>query len=122
MAIGFQILDASVVKPDKFLTKTARPKVLLAAFGDGYEQRLGDGINTLAETYALTFNNRLASEVDDIIALFESKAGVTAFDFTYPDSNGGGETTIKVVCDEWSQIYTNDIGYGCSATFRRVYE
>lgn len=122
MAIGFNI-GSVIVVPDKNLGSSKRPRVLKAAFGDGYEQRLVDGINNIEETFSVSFVNRPKAEIDDIIAFFNSKKGVLSFDFVLPDSNNAGlERTIKVVCEDYNLTYTNHISYGCSASFRRVYE
>lgn len=111
------------VVPDKFLSRNTRPRVLRARFGDGYEQRLPDGINTLETTYEITFINRPKAEIDDIVAYLDLKAGATAFNFTIPDSNASPEeTTIKVVCEDYNLIYVSSNCYTCTATFRRVYE
>ena len=122
MAIGFTDLTSTNRKPDKGMTRQSQPKVFITEFGDGYEQRLANGINNLAESYGVSFSNRTKEEIDDITAFFENKAGVTNFNFTIPDSNNSGETTVKVVCDSWSQAYRYGDYYGCTATFRRVYE
>lgn len=123
MAIGFLLLDGvSVARPDKNLNRTSAPRVLKATFGDGYEQRIADGINNIQEEYSIAFNNRTKEEIDDITAFLASKNGVTSFDFTIPDSNNSGESTVKVVCEQYSQNYTYGDFYGCTAMFRRVYE
>jgi len=125
MAIGFNIGTVEVpiiIRPDKNLSRSTSPRVLRASFGDGYEQRLADGINTLAESYSVSFNNRTKEEIDDIVAFFDAKKAVTAFEFTIPDSNNAGQSIIKVVCDSYNLNYTVGDFYGCSATFRRVYE
>ena len=122
MAIGFTDLTSTVRKPDKSMTRSTKPKVLFAQFGDGYEQRLADGINTLEETFQVSFNTRTKEEIDDIVAFFENKAGVTAFTYTIPDSNNSGETAIKVVCSTWNKTWTYGDYYSATATFKRVYE
>jgi|TARA_R110002167_G_scaffold208084_1_gene412145 phage-related protein len=122
MALGFTV-GATNVSPDKQLNRSTAPKVKLATFGDGYEQRLRNGINSLSETYSLSFNNRSKNDIDDIVAFFDTQHGVVPFNFTIPDSNGtGSETTIKVVCDTYTQKYDYDNFYSATATFRRVYE
>tara|TARA_R110000823_G_scaffold164319_2_gene296502 strand:+ start:308 stop:676 length:369 start_codon:yes stop_codon:yes gene_type:complete len=122
MALGFTV-GATNISPDKQLTRSTSPKVKIATFGDGYEQRLRDGINGLSESYNLSFNNRSKNDIDDIVAFFDTKHGVVPFNFTIPDSNGSGsETTIKVVCDTYTQKYDYDNFYSATATFRRVYE
>jgi len=122
MAIGFTDLTSTNRVPDKGLMSSNTPRTYTVEFGDGYEQRVANGINSLAQTFSLTFNNRPKAEIDDIIAFFLNKAGVTGFNFTYADSNNGGETTIKVICDDWSQTWNYDDFYSASATFRKVYE
>mgnify|MGYP003627075592 CR=1 FL=1 len=122
MAIGFTDLTSTNRIPDKGLTSSSTPRTFTVEFGDGYEQRVANGINALAESFAVTFNNRPKAEIDDIIAFFVNKAGVTAFNFTYADSNNSGETTIKVICGDWSQTWSYDDFYNASATFRKVYE
>lgn len=95
MAIGITVpnITSRKVVPDKSLTRSTAPDVLRHQFGDGYEQRLKAGINTLRETYSISFVNRDKTEADDIIAFFDTKAGVDNFDFTIPDTNSTSTTT-----------------------------
>jgi phage-related protein len=122
MAVGFTDLTSTVRRPDKSMTRATKPAVHLSKFGDGYEQRLANGLNVLGETFSITFNNRTKEEIDDIVAFFENKAGVTAFNYTIPDSNNSGESTVKVVCDSWNKTFTFGDYYSATATFRRIYE
>ena len=123
MAVGFDISGSlGVVRPDKGFTRQSQPRIFITEFGDGYEQRLVNGINNLVENYSLSFNNRTKEDIDDITAFFATKGAVTAFTFTIPDSNNSGETAVKVVCDSWSQSYRVGDFYACTAQFRRVYE
>jgi len=98
MALGFTVTNITdrKIRADKNLRKSSAPRVRSAKFGDGYEQRRVDGINNIKETYNVTFNNRTVSEADDIIAFFDTKAGVTSFDFTLPDTNSTTSVTGKV--------------------------
>lgn len=126
MALGFATSSAygsRQINPDRTMQRKTKPKVYMASFGDGYEQRIAQGINSLNESYSVSFNTRTKAEIDDIVGYLDSLRGVTSFNFVIPDSNAGGnETTIKVVCDDYSITYTNDDFYSCDATFRRVYE
>lgn len=126
MAIGF-IYDGGVsyATPDKALTRSSNPAVLVARFGDGYEQRVADGINTIKETYSLSFNNRTKEFVDDVVNFLDTAGGVSAFTLTIPDSNNTtrtGEKDVIVVCSTYSTMYTYDDFYTITAEFRRVYE
>jgi len=123
MAIGFDLEGGlGVVVPDKTMTRKSAPKVLKAVFGDGYEQRVVNGINNIHETYSVSFRNRTKASIDDIVDFFDTKAGVTKFPFIIPDTNSGGEQTVQVVCDDYSTNFEYDDFYSLTATFRRVYE
>lgn len=126
MTIGFTTsatYGSEEIIPDKGMTRSSKPRVRSAKFGDGYEQRIADGINSIEETFNVSFKNRTKAELDAITGYLNSLGGVTSFDFTFPDDNGsGGETTIKVVCDTFNQTYSNDNFFSATATFRRVYE
>ncbi len=70
-------------------------------------------------------NNRNKEKVDAIVATFELRKGVTAFDLTIPATNADGtaaERSVRVVCHSYSHSYDSDNFYSCTATFRRVYE
>ena len=128
MAIGFTITQTGArAIPDRNLQKGSKPRTLMAKFGDGYEQRLVDGINNIETTYSVSFVNRRKTEIDDIVRFFDSLQGVASFAYTYPDTNDGDgfgslETTVNVVCETYDLTYVNDEFYNCTATFRRVYE
>ena len=123
MTIGLVLPSpANNVVPDKTMSRKSAPKVLVANFGDGYEQRVADGINTVKETYTLSFRNRAKADIDDMISALDANKGVTALAFTIPDTNGGGETTIKVVCVDYSTNYEHDDFYSLSLNLRRVFE
>ena len=123
MALGFTDLTSTVRRPDKMMTSSSTPSILLAKFGDGYEQRIAAGINNLAQEYSVSFDNRTKEEIDDIVGFFESTKGVTDFDFTFADTNASGnEETVKVYVSDFTQTWEYDEFYSCSATFVRVYE
>ena len=123
MAIGFADLGNVQRIPDRGMSGQVTPNVRKISFGDGYEQRAVSGINNIAEVYNVSFNNRPKAEIDDIIAFFTNKAGVSSFNFTIPDTNSpSSERTIKVVCDSYNTTYNNNDFYSCTGSFRRVYE
>tara|TARA_B100001057_G_C22335678_1_gene751267 strand:- start:238 stop:618 length:381 start_codon:yes stop_codon:yes gene_type:complete len=125
MTIGFIYTGSTYATPDKQLTKTSSPRVLTAKFGDGYEQRIADGINVLEETYSLSFKNRTKEEIDDIAAFLDTKQNVTNFTLTLPDSNNttrSGERDVKVVATTYSVNYTYDNFYSLNVSLRRVFE
>tara|TARA_Y100000766_G_C18877373_1_gene591518 strand:+ start:348 stop:731 length:384 start_codon:yes stop_codon:yes gene_type:complete len=126
MALGFSTgssFGSRTIIPDKGMSRSNEPLVFVAEFGDGYQQRVANGINNLKQEFSVSFATREKAEIDDIVGFFESTNGVTAFDFTFPDTNASGnEETVKVYVTQFSQNWDYDNFYTLSATFRRVYE
>lgn len=104
--------------PDFGAKAAYKPKVRKAQFGDGYQQRQADGINTRADTWDLQFQARDDSETAAILAFLEARAGVEAFDWTPPNEL----TAIRVVCSEWNKTLDRANLNSVSAQFIRVYE
>lgn len=104
--------------PDFNASADRQPRVRTARFGDGYEQRQGDGLNTLPEIWTLTFNNRATSEIDAIETFLRLEGGVTTFDWTPPRSAVPG----KYICRRWQRSPVSGALDSLSATFEQVFE
>lgn len=89
------------------------PKVKTAKFGDGYEQRQGDGLNNNLLKWSLSFANRSLSESADIVTFLRARGAVENFDWTDPDGNAG-----KYICRAWSR----SLPYGNLRTINAVFE
>ena len=104
---------------DRGMARETQHRVLTAKFGDGYEQRVLDGINTKMDSFNISFNNRSASSINLLAAYLDAQAAKN-FDFTVTDQ--AGDTTVKVVCDSYSINYVRENTHSLTTTFRRVYE
>ncbi len=126
MALGFSTgssFGSRTIIPDKGMSRSNEPVIFKAEFGDGYQQRIANGINNLKQEFSVSFATREKAEIDDIVGFFESTNGVTAFDFTFADTNASGnEETVKVYVSQFTQNWDYDDFYTLSATFVRVYE
>jgi len=80
--------------PSKSFQKMSKPRVITAQFGDGYSQRIGDGINRIVREWSLSFNSRSIAQAQEIVAFLEARSGVQAFVWTPP----GDTTSYAVVC------------------------
>lgn len=92
------------------------PRVRVARFGDGYEQRVGDGINRLARRWSI----RLAASqtvVNQADAFLRGLGGVQSFAWTALDGQPG-----RWVCRAWSIAYGPADGAELTATFEEVFE
>jgi len=123
MTIGFIYTGSTYATPDKSMNKSTQPRVLTASFGDGYEQRIADGINSINETYSLSFKTRPKEVIDDIVAFLDTKKNVSKFVLTIPDTNdANGEKDVKVVATNYSVTYDYENFYSLSLSLKRVYE
>lgn len=92
-----------------------KPKVNKASFGDGYEQRVRDGINTKIRTWNLTFM-KSSTDIDSIDAFLSTAAGTSSFEWVPPRGATG-----KWVCDNWKRGLPNPAYDTITATFREVF-
>jgi phage-related protein len=72
-------------------------RLRIAQFGDGYQQRILDGINALELSFNLSFDMRPHPIILDMDAYLSSMKG-SAFPFFDPVS----EKTFIVFCDKWT--------------------
>jgi len=120
MAFGFNDGATDFIH-DRGFNYSNAPKVLLATFGDGYEQRLPDGINNKKRIFNVSYKNRVKSEAEDIVDFFELKGAVTAFTFRY-DKGDGAETEVNVKCPSWNWAANHDPYHTITATFEEVFQ
>lgn len=104
--------------PDFGAQSAYKPRVRVTRFGDGYEQRVADGINTTPATWPLKFAMRDDTERNGILAFLEARNGVEAFDWTPPF----GGSAIRAVCRTWEWTPEKANLNTITATFEQVFE
>lgn len=104
--------------PDYSAQQQNKPRVKSMRFGDGYEQRQADGINTQPAVWNLTFANRTNTDTNSIHTFLSARGGFEAFDWVPPDST----ISIKVLCREWSKTMNRFNLNTITATFEQVFE
>jgi phage-related protein len=104
--------------PSKNISKSTKTRTREISFGDGYSQRVPDGINNILREWKLTFENRGIDTANQIISFLESQNGSESFSWTPPGTN----TSYRVVCMEWSETDTSHISKTISATFKQVFD
>jgi phage-related protein len=103
--------------PDYGIDLTAKPRTISVKFGDGYEQRIADGINTNPEKWSLTFSGTLSGRIAAILAFVKALNGVDSFDWTSPAG-----TTGKFKCQEYGLKVDQFDSYQLTAQFEQVFE
>jgi phage-related protein len=100
---------------DRGFSKRVKHRLLVAKFGDGYEQRVRDGINTQEATFNFAFKNRPWEEIEVLSAFLDAKAGLS-FDAIV------SEETVRVVCENYEINYGQNDIHSLTGNFRKVYE
>jgi phage-related protein len=106
--------------PDVPISESDEWRLRKAQFGDGYQQRVLDGINALEKGWSLTWADREQSVILGMTTYLES---LKAASFTFKDPTTG--LSWKVFCDAWSITWgirrRGGIYYGTmSADFRKA--
>lgn len=90
------------------------PRVMVAAYGHGYEQRAKDGINNQLKSYQLNFIG-LPDKLKPIQDFLVARGAVESFQWNSPYEN-----EIKtIICREWT-YKPRQMVYEISAVFEEV--
>ncbi len=102
------------IKFDRGFSRTREQRVLVANFGDGYEQRVRDGLNHITEKFTVNLANRRWEEIALISSFLDTKTP-QSFSIILE------RETLKVVCDTYSVNIGHDDVQSLSMELRRVY-
>jgi phage-related protein len=103
--------------PSYGATRDKTVRQLEARFGDGYSQRVGDGINIIKRVWNVPFDYRTQSEADAIDAYLELYSGGASFAWTDPDGYTG-----KWICRQWNRTPVSATVFSIAAVFEQVFE
>jgi len=101
-----------------------RPRTLKAQFGDGYVQRVKDGVNARLRVWNVVFDPMHATtpiggsgtNLDDINDFLERQDGYIHFLWVQPPPFNT-EGAKEFVCEEWSFQYDRGLRVGLTAVF-----
>ena len=86
-------------------------------FGDGYEQRVADGIQNVRSVYKVQFDNITATNANTIETFLDARAGHDSFYWTPP---GGSEALWT--CGGMTRTETGPSSSTISAVFKEVFD
>lgn len=106
-------METFTFAPNWGMKLSREPKVKTLAFGDGYEQRLKQGLNHNLRSYSLAFSGDVAKmrQIDDFLTRHE---GYKAFLWTPRHSTQG-----KFKCEKW-EIDQTESHWTISCEFKEV--
>ena len=101
--------------PDYGAQQPIKPKVKRAQFGDGYSQRVVDGINNLLRSWNVSFK-RSKTDADLIESFLATTKGADSFDWAPPE----GATGKWIVSEDgWSRTI-EETSHVISVVFEEV--
>ena len=98
-------------------TRSIKPRLWTAQFGDGYQQNAPQGLNWQAEKWQLQFTFGLRSDADALWSYLNAQGGYSAFWWRSPR----GPNPMRVLCKEYSDITKARSAYTVNATFEQVF-
>ena len=104
-------MDTFIWKPSPGASRELEPSVEVAKFGDGYEQRLGFGINRQMEKWSLKF----PQNADAVDSFLKAQDGQHSFIWTNPR----GVSNVYV-CRKWKLSHVAGSVWEVSADFEQV--
>ncbi|MCB1928291.1 MAG: phage tail protein [Rhodocyclaceae bacterium] len=93
------------------------PRVEAISFGDGYEARVGQGINQDPRRWSLVFTNKPTPVADALVSFLRARGALESFDWTDPEDNPG-----RWVCRAWNSQPTSPRHRTITCEFHEVFE
>ena len=106
-------------KPSYSANINKRPRVKSIRFGDGYEQRVADGINNNLNVIDITFENRDEREAAAILHFLEERKGTESFVF---EPAKPYDKASLYVCRNWDSNFVFYDNYNIKVQFEEVPE
>ena len=124
---GYILLNGNLLpnfwwKPSYNGKINVNPRVKINKFGNGYEQRVIDGINNNLIEFDLVFENRSELETVSILHFLQQRNGQESFIYNVPTifSKSLSNLNTRFVCAQWSPSYISYNNYSIEAKFTEV--
>ena len=124
---GYIVLNGNLIpnffwKPSYDASIKNTPKVIINQFGNGYEQRVKDGINNNLINFTLRFDNRNELETTSILHFLAQRNATESFVYNLPTIYAKNVLNLntRFTCMNWESIYVSYNNYQISCEFREV--
>jgi phage-related protein len=124
---GYILLNGNLIpnfwwKPSYNTKINAKPRIKINQFGNGYQQRIPDGLNTNLLEFELIFENRSEKESVSILHFFQQRNGQESFIYNLPTvyAKSTANLNTRFTCPEWSTNYTSYNNYTIYSKFLEV--
>ena len=124
---GYILLNGNLIpdfwwKPSYNAKIDNKPRVRYNQFGNGYQQRISDGLNTDLIEFTLIFENRNEKETVSILHFLKQRNGQESFVYNIPTiySKSSNNLTSRFICPEWGSSYISYNNYNIDCKFIEV--
>jgi phage-related protein len=109
-------------KPSYNARIDSKPRIKTVQFGNGYQQRINDGLNNNLVEFTLNFDNRNEKETVSILHFLKARNGQEAFIYNLPTiySKSVNNLNTEFICQEWAPSYVSYNNYSIEAKFIEV--
>ena len=111
-------MSALPFEPTRGSSRKVNARFLRANLGDGYDQRNGDGIQTIKEEWNVTFVCLDETDANTLVAFFEGLEGYQNFTWT-PFRQSVAK---KFICPDWTEQFPGSSNTNIQATFVQVFD
>jgi len=99
-----------------------KPKLIVNQFGNGYQQRIKDGLNNNMAEFSVSFQNRSEKETVAILHFLNERNGHQSFIYNMPTiyNKSNSSLNTRFICPEWTSNYISYNNYSVQAKFLEV--
>lgn len=108
-----ELLPDVGVNPDWGLSEKTEFKVSTVSFGDGYEQRRPEGLNSRRRKWTLKWTNLSLDQKDVLVNFLQERKGAYSFIWQKP-----GDEAVRVLCESVGFTWTDYSVYSVQASIK----
>lgn len=124
---GYILLNGNLI-PDfwwkaSYATEVSfKPKLIINQFGNGYQQRIKDGLNNNMAEFSVSFQNRSEKEAVSILHFLNERNAQESFVYNMPTiyNKNNSSLNTRFICPEWTSNYISYNNYSIQAKFFEV--
>jgi len=107
-------------KPSYTSNIAFEPNIINIQFGNGYQQRIPNGINFDLLKFEATFENRMEMEAVSMLHFLDQRGGAQAFIYNVPTIYSKSNFNTKFIAPNWNVTYNSYNNYTIKVRIEEV--
>jgi len=122
---GYRSINSTLVpnffwKPSYTSNANFEPNVIKIQFGNGYQQRINNGINSDLMKFDASFDNRLETEAVSMLHFLDQRGGQQSFIYNVPTIYSKINFNTRFVAPNWNVSYNSYNNYSIKVKIEEV--